>query len=400
MRIPPIVSHVGLAVVFCAVGILIGRAQSDQLSIVHGEEVEVRLVAILKMPEPLVRARALSTFFSQLNASNVELVEEVYKQRLRDVDEVAKVLFAAWWARFDPAGAFNGRPDSHWGGNDAWVRAVIREWTRRDPAGALAAVEMIPAYPEARKLEANRSLIKGWFDHTETDPDELIVIFKQVGEIRPFGELIMIWVDRMVETRGVDYAIDYAESIPDDKSSMRVKRELMARLAGQVVTMDPDRAVAFAERNMDSEAGSKMAFYMVGRWARRDGPAAMEWALPLVSKTSHKVVERVWRSFHKSDPDAALAFMEQQPFSPSLEPAYTLYLLNVAHQDYRQALALSDQLQDPRRRLHVWQAIGRIWIVEDPAGAEAWMAEIKLPPDALELIRAHKRKAERSLPTG
>ena len=391
MKLSRIASHAGVAVVCLAVGILIGRSQSDQRPMVHGEEVGERLAMILRMPEPDVRARALSSFFAQVNPSNLETVEEVYKRALHEVDEVAEVFLAAWWARFDPAGAMGGRIPPSWGGNDLWTRTVIREWVRKDPEGARAAVAMLPPQPEAAKLEAFRSLIMGWFEHPDTDPDALLMVFNQVGELRPRGELVLMWLNRMLAARGVDYATEYTESMPDNKQILRIKREMLGRLAGIIVRTDPERAVAFAERNLDTEAGNKIAYYMVSRWARKDGPAAMQWALPLGGKTHHKVIERGWRSFQAADRDAAVAWIEAQPTSPELEPAYARYVSSVASTDYLRALELSEQIQDERRQRKVWQAIGRKWIAEDPVGAEAWMAQLDLPAETLKRIRMKKK---------
>jgi hypothetical protein len=169
----------------------------------------------------------------------------------------------------------------------------------------------------------------------------------------------------MVETRGADYALEYVAGIPEDEESMRVKREMMGRVAGVVATQDPEAAIAFATRYADTEAGTKLAYYLVSDWARRDGPAAIEWATTLRSRTAHKVVERAWRNFLSRDPDAAVAWMEGQPKTSALEPAYALYLQRLAREDDARALELSADLEDPRRRLQVWQAVGRRWIVRE-----------------------------------
>jgi hypothetical protein len=253
---------------------------------------------------------------------------------------------------------------------------------------------MIPAQPEARKLDAFRSLIMGWFEHPDTDPDALLMIFGQVGGMRPQGELILMWLNRMLAARGVDYAIEYTESMSEDKQTLQLKREMLGRLAGIIVRTDPERAVAFAEQNLDTEAGSKIPYYMVSRWARKDGPAAIQWALPLQSKTQHKVIERGWRSFQAADRDAAFAWMEAQPMSPELEPAYAKYVSSLASTDYLRALELSEKIQSERRQRNVWQAIGRKWIAEDPVGAEAWLAQLDLPAEVLKRIRMRKKKKQ------
>ena len=377
-----------LSVLIFTAGFLFGRTQSDEPSMVPADEVEARLVAILRMPETQVRARALANFFSGLNASNLETVEEVYAFYRPDVDAVASVLFASWWARFDPGGAFAGRIPPNWGGDDFWTRSVVREWVRSDPSTALAAVEALPPQPEVVKLEAVRALVAGWFDHADTNPGDLLDLFNRIAQVRARGEIFLLWAGRMVETRGADYAMEFVESMPEGKDELRVKRELMGRLAAQLVPVDIDRAIALTERNLDKPAGTKVAYYLVGRWGHEDGPAAMEWAAASRAPNQFRVVERAWRSFNLADREAARAWMAEQPYSKAIEPAYAMYLTDIAQGDYRRALELSSKLEEQRYRDQVWQAIGRSWIAVDPAGAEAWMAQIDLHPEIVRRVRA------------
>lgn len=390
MNFPRVAVSLGIAVLALGLGIAIGRSQSGDVKMVQGEDVEKHLISILEIPEPLVRTRALTDFFSVQNPSHLETIEAVYTAERAQADKVAEVLFAAWWARFDPAGAFGGRIPPNWGGEDPWIRTVMREWVRKDPQTALAAALEVPSQPESVKLESLRAIVKGWFDHPQSDPDELLPIIDQVKGVRPRGELLIIWVNRMIETRGVDYAMDYAESMPEEPAALRIKRELMGRLAAQLIPVDPKLAAAFTERNAGTPAGNKTATYMINRWAHDDGPAAFEWALATDVKGKHNIVERAWRAFLIGDREAALSWMSQQSYSKEIEPAYSLYLMNLAKTDHQRALELSTQLQDRGSLLQVWQSIGRNWIAEDPIGAEAWMMGLDLPAETLRNIRARK----------
>ncbi len=388
---------IGAAAACVAVGILIGRSQSEPGAILHGEGVEERLVAILMMREPLERARALAVFFQEVHPSEFEVVDEVYKRRYFPADDaVARVLYASWWARFDPTGAFEGRRHDPLGDDNPWARAVAREWTRRDPAAAQDRFDSFARLSPLERFGASLGAIDGWFDHADTDPDELLVLFEGLRDLRRFNDLIRLWVQRMVDSRGVETSLDYAESMPEDKLGLRVKRELMGRLAARVVTIDLERAMVFAEENMTTKAGTKVAYYMVGAWARLDGPSAIRWAMPFRLPNSHKVVERAWKNFLLTDPGSAVQWIESQPASPDLEPAYALYVARVATEDHRRALALAEQIQDERRLNHARQAIGRAWIVKDPAGAEAWLGEVDLPEKIEERIRAVKPRVASS----
>ena len=120
---------------------------------------------------------------------------------------------------------------------------------------------------------------------------------------------------------------------------------------------------------------------------------AIEWAVVSPIGKKDKTVERAWRSALIGDREAALAWMEKQSYSEALEPAYALYLANLAGRDHQRALELSAQVKSRQRLIHIWQAIGRNWIAEDPISAEAWMTSLDLPPDVVRNIRARRSPA-------
>jgi hypothetical protein len=266
----------------------------------------------------------------------------------------------------------------------------MRELVLQDPSAMVAAFESIAGSSRETRFGASLGIIDGWFDRPDNDPDELLVLFDGLRDLRHFNDLVRLWAREMVEKRGVEPSLEYAESMPEDKLGMRVKRELMGRLAALLVTVDFQRAMVFAEKNMASPAGTKVAYYMVGAWSRFDGPAAITWAMPFRLPNSHKVVERGWKNFLFHDPEAAMAWMAAQPVSQDLEPAYALYVARVAREDPQRALVLSEQIEDERRLNHARQAIGRAWIVKDPEAAEAWLEQIDLPEEIKKRIRAVK----------
>ena len=282
----------------------------------------------------------------------------------------------------------------NWGGDDAWSRVVIRQWVRRDPQAALARALEVPSTPETVQFETYRALVQGWFDRSDTDPDDLLPIFDRLLLIRPRGELIRIWVSLMLRTRGLDYSIAYAEAMPEHENTLGVKQQLMGRLASMLVNENFDEALAFANRNVDTKAGNKLGWYFVSAWAPIDGPAAMAWALDVPeSRISFKIVERAFVKFQAADRQAAHAWMAKQPFSEELEPAYAIYVSSVAQEDHQRALALAGKFVSPRHRYRAYQAIGRSWIDDDREAAEAWVRSLDLPDELVKRILGKTRDA-------
>ena len=105
--------------------------------------------------------------------------------------------------------------------------------------------------------------------------------------------------------------------------------------------------------------------------------------------------ERAWRGFSIGNREDAAAWMEQQPYSRSLEPAYALYLMELARSDHARALELSAPMQDPSYRRNVLQAVGQNWMDKDPAAAEAWLEQADLPAELVRLVRGRSPQGQR-----
>ena len=92
------------------------------------------------MADHNARAHALADFFTDANPNDVEDLLKVMQGDREHVDELAEILFAAWWAGFDPQGALEGRMLANWAGRYPWIRTVVKEWGRREPEPARQAV--------------------------------------------------------------------------------------------------------------------------------------------------------------------------------------------------------------------------------------------------------------------
>ena len=388
MKPSSIVPLLVVALVALAVGHWSGRiAGEGGIPEVAGVSTEARLVAILRVPDPGLRMRQLLEFFEQADPAQADELREVLVREHHDVDQIAKVIFAEWWAGSNPAAAMDNPLPENWGGDDAWSRVVIREWARQDPQAALAHALEMSGMQEDEQFETYRALIQGWFDRSDTDPNDLLPIFERFLLLRPRGELIKIWVNLMLRTRGIDYSIAYAEAMPENDETLVVKQQLMGRLASLLVSQNFDKALAFANRNAATKAGDKLGWYFVTAWAQIDGPAAVAWALQLPkTRISFKIVERSFVKFQATDRAAAHTWMAAQPFSKGLEPAYAIYVSSVAVEDHQRALVLAEKFVSQRHRYRAYSAIGRNWIDDDREAAEAWVQSLDLPDELVKRI--------------
>ncbi len=371
-------------------GFRTGHSTSDVPEAVYGAEAEERFATILRIPEANARAIALASFLERANPNDAAGLNAVLHRERRHSDEVAEALFASWWGRFDPESALRERSQDPFEGRHPWIRSVVSEWTRKSPKDALAAVTAMPQQPWEPRQVAARALARAWFEVEGSDPHELLDLLEGLGErgeiVRARGEAVDDLLLAMIDARGFEAAEKFVESVPDRGPGFRM--ELFGRLVGDLTLHDPRRAYAFAQRHLDTPHGRNTLLYLGATWGYKNGPEAMEWALALPpGHKTEKVVERAWRSFALRDREAARAWMSQQQPAPSLEAAYTVYLLGTANEDPREAIRLAPGVQDPDRRKRVLVAAGRAWLAKEPEAAEAWIASGEVAPEIAESIR-------------
>ena len=116
----------------------------------------------------------MADFFDRANPNDAYDLREVFRIEREHVDEVAELLLAAWWARFDPQTALARRMHPHWSGRHPWIETVVREWARAAPESALQAVAEMDKQRVEPHQAAVRSLIRGWFEGNGSDPTPLL----------------------------------------------------------------------------------------------------------------------------------------------------------------------------------------------------------------------------------
>ena len=394
MKISSAAGGLALAALAFVLGVWVAGGFPD----VGGGDSSTRLTAILHMPDPNTRAGELVDFFASVNPNEVYALREVMKAERDHVDEVAEVLFAAWWARFDPQSALAGRMSPHWSGRHPWIRTVVGEWTRRGSENALQAVSQMNKESIEKRQVAVLALIRGWFESDGSDPELLLPVILDLDQVKARGDAINVFLTTMMDARSVNATQQFVETMPD--LGYGFKTEFFGRFVGNLSSRDPAHAYAWAQKHADGPHGKNLLRHLSARWGYEDGPSAMEWVVTLPPGDRKAVlVERTWRSFSLRDREGARAWMAEQEPTPALEPAYTLYLVSTAKEAPEEALALAEvHLRDPARRIKVQKAALRAWKKTDPAAAHAWLEGADLSPEARAAILEPPRKLDRRRP--
>jgi len=370
-----------IAAVAFAVGVRVG-APSQELQPVYGSDAAERYANLLQMRDPGPRAAGLAHFFSQANPTDVEALLQVMQTHRKHVDAVAEMLFAAWWARFDPAKAFASRFLPPPSGRHPWVRAVMNEWTPNNPEAALAAVAAMGGEAWEGRQEAGRALIRNWFRAEGSEPEALLqVVALGRGNPRERAALAEFVLEELIAARGVDATVEFVEGLDNSV----VAQELQKRLAIELLGHEPERAIAWAlEQVENTPRGWGPLVHLAGRWGWQDGEAAMSWAISLPeSEYRDRVVQRAfrsWLSIGKDDKGAAAReWLARQDITPAVAPAYALFIQ--AHSDPAEAAELAERMDDGPHRTSSLRHAARRWLASDREAALVWLQQAELSPE-------------------
>lgn len=413
-----ILSHLLLAALAFALGWGLSGGPSGNVDrsglegsmvVAPGEDPSTAFAQILLIEDPRRRADALVDFFDATDPKWAQLLHESVTDPEAGIvlDEIAELLFASWWAQADAPNAFGHIIDPPYGNRHPWVRAVLREWTLQDPAGAALAVNSLPPGPYRGRLDGARTVLDGWFktEH-EADYVPLLAILSELdGKQR--GLATQRVLDSLVEERGIDAAEAFVTNVPDNLESIsfNLKQELMARMGVALLDEDVDRAVAWAETHAEGPRGVGIRRHLAYYWGKRDGPAAMEWAISLPETNDRPaVVKRAFMSFGRKHKEEARAWIAARKPTPVLQQVYSRYLTAIAKEgEAERALELAERATDPEVRERVLIAVGKGWMIQDPEGMQAWLEESDFDPEfearildaAQRAAQAHSRAAEK-----
>ena len=343
---------------------------------------------VLRLQDADDRAGALVAFFREASPEDAATLREVLGEDPHRVDELVEILFAGWWARFDPAAALEHPVHPPWPNRHPWLRTVVRAWTLQDPVAVAAAVNELPGHPTKGRVEAIRTLLDSWLERSDQDPAPLFGLLTTL-EVEPRGRAMERFLRGMIDTRGTEATASFVEALPEDAEAFggSIRAELMGRLGAAMARDDVARARAWAAKHGEGRKGFGVLLHLAFYWGLSDGPSAMQWALELEpSEYKQRVIQRVFLSYQRSRREEAGDWLGAQEPTPDLRHLFTSYLNRLTGEDPARALELALGAQDSETRNQLLRVVGRSWLRSDPEAARAWMDGADLPAEVTEGI--------------
>ncbi|MEZ4281489.1 MAG: hypothetical protein R3F21_17940 [Myxococcota bacterium] len=386
MQARSIVSHALVALLAFAIAWFALPARQGERSVPARPADPVAAFAeVLAIEDAHARAQALLDYFAAADPAWADrLRAEIAKPDGSGLalDELSEVLLASWWAKSDPAAAFENRVDPGWPNRHPWLREVMRTWSSTDPQRAAEAAATLPPNPDRGRVEVARVLVEHWWDQP-TSP-EILPLYALISElpVLPRAGAIQRLIEKSIEHRGIDATEQFIESLPKQEDfGVSVQQEMLARFGQALVDHDIERAKAWGLEHGQGRDGSGILRHMAFSWGAKDGPTAMEWATHLPESPERPgIVMRVWISFRNAHADEAEEWLLSQEPSSVLEPVFKRYLSGTATIDPQRALAFADRTKDPEMRERLLAAVGIGWMKTDPEAARQWLDTVELAP--------------------
>jgi hypothetical protein len=349
--------------------------------------------------DPLQRAYLFNTALHELGSDAAPELKAVFENHAMGlVDEETRLLMLAW-VRHDAPGAYEWAASA----TPRWSKTLIGQamyaWGYHDAREAMRYVDEIE--DAELKSRLRKAAIEGWLRSKDKEGvTEFIASYEDMGRR---GRLLFVLAGEMVMAEGMDGAMRWAESLPDEPPFDHLKKAVFNHIGKMVAgDDDPERAANWFVQHRDQPFSKGALDGIIRRWVQHhDRPAAFEWLLAMSTEGEREgkrggerddAISAGFRSWIQIDPDAAQAWLLGQLPNPDLDIAIKETSKRLTPTDPNLALEWSLRLDDETARHQVSVRVGLRWQSSDPKAFEAWLMENDFPEETLETIQRRAPK--------
>ena len=354
------------------------------------------LAEIARDEDAYSRARRLGALLPTLGPDAVPAVQQTLSDPALDLRGTEIELLARFWATHQPEQASlwakQKSPRSY---REAAVFAALSVWAEADPQ---AAAKVAWSWgDEQRILESivPIALVRGWY--ARNDPPELRQFLRDLDVGVPGQRALAAYIRVLIQTRGSEAAIRWAESLPeDDETDKTYKKTVYRRTVDALSLLDTEAAMRWCETQCDGPYGSDMRGLIGRNWALRDGAAALAWLSTAPEGHDRTLALKLtFDLWARTDLEAARAWMAAQTTgepAPWVRVIYPTYAQLLSGKDPAEAMRWASRIENEQEREHLMIGVARVWRHLDEAAAEEWLLQSPLSEEAREKVRAPLEK--------
>ena len=238
---------------------------------------------------------------------------------------------------------------------------VAREWSRSDPAGAMAWAKSLP---EDSRAGAYTGLVGGMM---AGDPLAATRTAKELppGEDRErlMGNIAETWGNKDPQA-----ALTWARTLEGEEKTEATKKALNGW-----ANKDPKAAAAHLA-TLSPQESDKYTGAVAGRWANRNPSEAAAWLTNQPEGEGRKeAMGSVMGSWAETEPEKASAWLVNQPVGASKDTGIVTLANSQVKTDPEAALTWAATIQDPTTRSLQLKANVRQWARRDASAASQWV---------------------------
>lgn len=351
---------------------------------------------ILRHPDILQRSERVSQFLQRASSDQLEDIKAEFRIAPLDQGDIEYALFASWWARFDPTGAYVFADHEIRMEQPRVITAVMRTWAQMDPEGLMSSNLFTSAtskMPSFRGAIAD-SVVSGWFTSGKPGLAEF-VLTQPDPETQQMA--LKAWMRMKVLRDGGRAAFEWTQSLPYHAD---IKRHLLASGMAIVAHQNPQLCIEWLDtaRENGIDIGTFVP-RIASAWGHHDPQAAIDWVLDYGTTADRfRAIQRISRKWRRLDPQGMLDWVDTK--SEALDQT-TIYLLRfqalqmiIERNQYRDVnwLDLLDRtgknVSGNQRDIAVLYILQRFYVADQPA-AEAWIKANPLGVTEFVLGEAH-----------
>lgn len=368
------------------------QTSSSDAEVILGADPAATIIEIFGEPDRLARTERLIAALRAVPADQTQVFEEALAGLDFPNRELDRVLVVTAWAEHDAPAA------TRWAKNiervdvvrDAMFSEAVYRWALEDPESFVSDMEMSLYILPGIDKSIMRALIKGWFESGQPRLETYIhdMTPQSIDRQRAIDTLANV----MAKRDSPDKIIEWATALSGDTV---YKTSVYARVAAELVVIDPERVVEWCNEVCDTPIGKRMPHLIAASWADVSGEGAMDFILSRPNATAVRTGARAaYRRFIRDEPERAFAWLEttteEQRYGPVMQGPVSMYVNRRSTRGQPEiAIEWLKYLEDEGQRDSVRITIMRRWLRTDNNAAEAWMAQSSMSKE--DKLEAHKK---------